>query len=380
MKGSKLFKIRSGGHTNTQNSMFKFYALGYVQMASGETLPSKCESPYENHTKKMPRPRSVIAKNRSCNLSLQRPHQKDNSDNLDKKIDKIGESPVNIFKRNNGKDEFLPTLNLRKQIDLKMNRPLEHQRLSSTLNWHRSAAGNKTLEILSSNQQLKPQLSSIYKIKWFGNSNEFMSVESRLSLGKVLGEGAFAKVYEAQEKSTGKKVAAKVFDKRLLSSASARKGVQNEVDVLSSLNHRAIVRILGVIEDQNSVCLVLENWGSFSLKEWVIEHGWDANAHAAVRDCGLALEYMHSRGFFHRDIKLTNIMVNEGRGCLVDFGMATRADPSAKEYLYCGTGPYLSPEMVSRTGYRLAPNDVWEFTVTLFRACSDEYPFGGSLS
>lgn len=217
-----------------------------------------------------------------------------------------------------------------------------------------------------------------YRIRWFESAGNFQAIDSILGFRKVLGEGAFAKVHEAEEYSSGSIVAVKVFDKRKLSESSPRKALQNEINVLSKLDHPSIVRLRRVVEDHKSVCLVLDHWGSHTLKDWIKDHGWTAEAHAAMRDVGEALVYMHQRGIYHRDIKLTNIMVKQGKGCLLDFGMAVESTLD-KEYLFCGTSNYLSPEMVKRSGYQLAPNDVWAFAVALFRASSGHYPFGGKL-
>lgn len=218
---------------------------------------------------------------------------------------------------------------------------------------------------------------SPYRIRWFDTAANFTSLDSYLRIGKVIGEGAFAKVYEAADLATGDRVAVKMFDKRLLSDSTARKSLQNEIDLLSKLDHPAIVRLRRVSEDHKSICLILDHWGEYTLKEWLDKKGWTSEAQTAVNEVGRALTYMHSRRIYHRDIKLTNIMVQGGRGCLLDFGMAVEST-SEKDYLYCGTSNYLSPEMVQRSGYLLGPNDVWAFAVTLFRSSTGIYPFGGS--
>ena len=216
-----------------------------------------------------------------------------------------------------------------------------------------------------------------YRVRWFDSALNFMALDKCLKLGNIIGEGAFAKVLEAEDLFTGETVAVKVFDKRLLTDTNARKTLQNEIDMLSRLIHPSIVKLRKVIEDHKSVCLILDHWGQFTLKAWLESRGWTAEVESAIRDVGKALAHMHSQGFYHRDIKLTNIMLKDGKGCLLDFGMAVESK-SEKDYLYCGTPNYLSPEMVKRSGYLLGPNDVWAFAVTLFRAISGVYPFGGS--
>lgn len=214
-----------------------------------------------------------------------------------------------------------------------------------------------------------------YRIQWF--SNNFIPLSSVLTFGKVIGEGTYAKVYEGWETGVPNRplVAVKLFQKRLLMQSGSRKSLQGEVDHLSKLQHPNIVQLKKVVEDQKFVCLVCQYCGQNTLKEELSEKGWTENTLSLFHDLASALNYLHLNQVYHRDLKLTNVMIHEDSAILIDFGMATTS--TSKEYLYCGTGCYLSPEMVSRQGYYGGPNDVWAFGVMLFKAFSGYFPFGG---
>ena len=213
-----------------------------------------------------------------------------------------------------------------------------------------------------------------YKIRWFDNS--FCPVQQQLTFGSMLGEGGFAQVFGAFDLKLAQPVAVKVFDKRKLLDSSRRREVQNELEFLERIRHPRVVRLLRVVEDQSRVLFVLANWGSETLKDFAGRVGHGPELASVLQRLAEALAFLHGQGIFHRDVKLTNVMVRDGQPCLIDFGMACSAS-SWKEYLYCGTANYLSPEMVARSGYFGGPNDVWAFGVLLFRATAGVYPFGG---
>lgn len=214
-----------------------------------------------------------------------------------------------------------------------------------------------------------------YQIQWFANN--FIPLSSQLCFGKVIGEGTFAKVYEGWDVSLADRplVAVKLFQKRLFMQSGNRKSLQGEVDHLSKLKHPNVVQLKRVVEDQKFVCLVCQFCGQQTLKDELSANGWSARTISLFRDLANALDYMHRQNVYHRDLKLTNVMVHEGSAILIDLGMATTS--TSKEYLYCGTACYLSPEMVSRQGYFAGPNDVWAFGTMLFKAFCGYFPFGG---
>ena len=389
IKGSRMYSIKNGPQASPGRSLFKFYGKATFQMTSLENPPTKGESPYQIRQSRHPRPLSVSQDRATIKIQTKRTEFSDNNKNYEGSNSRHLHKhlPINIFKKDTKSREYLPSLATRKISDYSPTAEVMDTPPPVTCSKHKTQRLSlKKLDIFNSNRRLHatlrqaPLRNNAYQIRWFDQASGFASIDSRLIMGSLIGEGGFAKVYEARDRATNQLVAAKVFDKRLLTSASLRKNLQNEINVLGRLDHPAIVKLIKVIEDQNSVCLIMEHWGTQTLKSWVETNGWDSSAQTALRDVGNALVYMHSCSVFHRDIKMTNLMVKEGRGCLIDFGMATDAIADSKEYLFCGTSTYQSPEMVARVGYKLPPNDVWGFVVTLYRASSGLYPFGGSVS
>ena len=81
----------------------------------------------------------------------------------------------------------------------------------------------------------------------------------RFTIQKQIGEGSFAKVYLGTNKETGASFAVKAFSKEFLSSQDKGKdSIKNEIEILTTLKHTNVIRLVEVNESVNSLYLVLE--------------------------------------------------------------------------------------------------------------------------
>ena len=215
-------------------------------------------------------------------------------------------------------------------------------------------------------------------------------VRSELRFGDCLGQGSFAKVYEAFDRRLQASVAVKVVDKRKIREGDAKKRalVEEELRVLSQMRHPCIVKLLRVVEDAKrvppaqQVFVVMELCSRCTLSTFARDAGYnrlpEAVCFQVFQQIVSAVEYMHERDFAHRDLKMTNILIDTTSQCvkIIDFGFACRA--SQLQSLYCGTPSYMPPEIVQRGSYFAKPVDVWTLGCVLFKLATNEYPFGGS--
>lgn len=192
-----------------------------------------------------------------------------------------------------------------------------------------------------------------------------------LRLVRLLGQGSFGEVHEAEDLSRGTKVALKVLTVQL--DAKTRHRIAREAQVLASLEHPHILKILDRGEFDGTPFLELELLDGASLQEEIPE----APPLEVLLPIADALDHAHSRGILHRDVKSGNILwTRAGRPVLVDFGLVTRAGTQelTATGAVVGSLGYLSPELLR--GQPHSPSsDHWAWAVTLYEICELRLPF-----
>lgn len=213
-------------------------------------------------------------------------------------------------------------------------------------------------------------------------------VAGRYRLGSLIGRGATASVYQAQDERLGRDVALKLFAP-LLGGPEGLARHENEMRLLATFNHPSLVTLFDAGTDHRDP----EHPRTFLTMELI--DGPDLHARLRGRplavgdvahigaDIASALEYVHGRGIIHRDIKPANVLLAEApegspmRPKLTDFGIAriiegTRLTATGT---MVGTAAYLSPEQA--TGSALGPaSDIYSLGLVLLECLTGtlEYP------
>ncbi|KAL5200400.1 hypothetical protein ABZP36_021603 [Zizania latifolia] len=207
----------------------------------------------------------------------------------------------------------------------------------------------------------------------------------RYELGRLLGEGSFAKVYLAVHTPTGEEVAIKVMEKEKLIKLGAAQQIKREIAVMQRLRHPNVVRLHEVMANKKRIYVVMEYVPGGPLY-WQLRQSRDNRAGLREPDARRffqqlvsALAYCHARGVYHRDIKPENLLVDKhGNLKVADFGLSALADTARREALLhtvCGTPLYGAPEVFTRRGYDGAKADVWACGVVLFVLTAGRKPF-----
>jgi len=228
--------------------------------------------------------------------------------------------------------------------------------------------------------QTKAETPKNFEIKWDGE--DWPRILSQLHFGHCLGQGSFAKVYEGIDKIAKKQVAIKVIDKRRIKDKKRRVLVEKEVSILSRMNHKNIVKLEKLLEDHKRIFLVTELCGSNTLSRYCrkkqLKRLDDLEAYSVFKQVVDGVRYIHKKGFCHRDLKLTNILIDHTSIVkIIDFGFASTGE--GEHSMYCGTPSYMAPEIVDKKSYDGLKVDVWAIGVVLYKLLTGEYPFGGIL-
>lgn len=161
------------------------------------------------------------------------------------------------------------------------------------------------------------------------------------------------------------------------------KNVKNEIEILKQLDHSNIIKLYQEFETFRQIHIVMEYIGTTSLSEFLKKKQGkkltEQEAKAIFKQIASAIDYLHQKEIVHRDVKLENILIESLSNVkLIDFGFATRPNPSSISGILCGTPAYMAPEILGKeecsTGY---PADIWALGVLLYQLLECDFPFKG---
>ncbi|CAL1414010.1 unnamed protein product [Linum trigynum] len=199
---------------------------------------------------------------------------------------------------------------------------------------------------------------------------------------RILGEGGFGRVYSGVLED-GTEVAVKVLKRD--DQQSGREFLA-EVEMLSRLHHRNLVKLIGICTEEHARCLVYELVPNGSVESHL--HGddkestpldWDVRIKIAL-GAARGLAYLHedsSPRVIHRDFKASNILLESDFTPKVsDFGLARSALDEETSHIstrVMGTFGYVAPEY-AMTGHLLVKSDVYSYGVVLLELLSGRKP------
>jgi hypothetical protein len=198
-------------------------------------------------------------------------------------------------------------------------------------------------------------------------------------LGRI-GSGGMSTVYKAHDAKSGRMVAIKLMASFLTEEPRFKVRFEREVKLLSKLNHPNIVQILGFGEHNDSPYIVMPYYERGTLQDRLRDGPVSVKEGARViSDMSSALEYAHDHGVIHRDVKPSNMLLdNHGRAQLTDFGFASWREASMHltGSALVGTPAFMSPEQC--TGEQIGPSsDQYSLAIVLYRISSGQMPFDG---
>jgi tRNA A-37 threonylcarbamoyl transferase component Bud32/uncharacterized membrane protein YgcG len=205
------------------------------------------------------------------------------------------------------------------------------------------------------------------------------SLEGRYRLAGLVGSGAVADVYRAEDVVLGRPVAVKVF--RADHDPVALRRFTDEARALARLSHPGLVPIFDAGIDDDRPYLVMRLIDGLALRDRLLSGRLTRDETVGLGGrLATALVHVHSCGLVHRDIKPSNILLDEcDRPYLVDFGIALAADAArltaSNEII--GTAAYLAPEQV--LGEDIGPAvDIYALGLVLLECLTGELVYAGT--
>ncbi|CAK9329140.1 unnamed protein product [Citrullus colocynthis] len=203
----------------------------------------------------------------------------------------------------------------------------------------------------------------------------------KYQLGRFLGRGSFAKVYQARSLADNSIVAVKIIDKNKTIDAAMEPCIVREIAVMRRLQHHPnILKIHEVMATKTKIYLIVDYASGGELFAKLLRRGrlTESTARRYFQQLVSALHFCHQNGVAHRDIKPQNLLLDEDGNLKVsDFGLSALPEQIKDGMLHtaCGTPAYTAPEVVSRRGYDGAKADAWSCGVILFVLLSGHLPF-----
>ncbi len=225
----------------------------------------------------------------------------------------------------------------------------------------------------------------IFAIPKYSGGTEINPLDQQYIVKEILGAGSFGTVVHGIDRYTKEDVAVKIISKSTLSKAAHKKFLYREIQVLSMLSHRGIVKFRNSFQDAENVYIVTEFCPDGTLHEFVEHHESGVEEEKAlllIKQVFEALQYLHSKAIAHRDVKLENAVFVGNELKLIDFGLCSARSPggSLKSTAYCGTQLYAAPEVMNRVPYIPEKADMWSCGAMLYAMLSGDKRFFSSTS
>jgi serine/threonine protein kinase len=196
-----------------------------------------------------------------------------------------------------------------------------------------------------------------------------------------LGSGSYASVWKAKSKTNGREVAVKVIQKQTGNNPGEDKDLkrlQIESSIMLTVDHPHVIKCYEIFEDSSSLSFVLAFVETGDLFDHIskVGHFSEVTASGLVNQILSGLEYLHSKGISHRDLKVENILCCSKHGDMfveiADFGLSIQSVEALITQV--GSLEYAAPEIFSGKPYSYKC-DIWSLGVITFILLTGHFPF-----
>ncbi|XP_011789070.1 PREDICTED: serine/threonine-protein kinase Nek11 isoform X2 [Colobus angolensis palliatus] len=211
-------------------------------------------------------------------------------------------------------------------------------------------------------------------------------IARRYVLQRKLGSGSFGTVYLVSDKKAKRGEELKVLKEVSVGELNPNETVQAslEAQLLSKLDHPAIVRFHASFMEQDNFCIITEYCEGRDLDYKIQEYKEAGKIFPDNQIIDwfiqllLGVDYMHERRILHRDLKSKNVFLKNNLLKIGDFGVSRLLMGSCDlATTLTGTPHYMSPEALKHQGYD-TKSDIWSLACILYEMCCMNHAFAGS--
>ncbi|XP_014733875.1 PREDICTED: serine/threonine-protein kinase Nek11 isoform X2 [Sturnus vulgaris] len=210
-------------------------------------------------------------------------------------------------------------------------------------------------------------------------------IARRYTIQRKLGNGSFGNVYLVNDRKAKQGEELKVLKEISVGNLKPNETVEAnlEAQLLSKLDHPAIVKFYASFVERDSFCIITEycEGGDLDFKIQEYKGSGKMFTQSQVIDWFIQLllgvNYMHDRRILHRDLKAKNIFLKDNLLKIGDFGVSCLLMGSCDlATTFTGTPYYMSPEVLKHQGYN-TKSDIWSLGCILYEMCCMNHAFTG---
>ena len=197
----------------------------------------------------------------------------------------------------------------------------------------------------------------------------------------TIGKGGFSTCFKVYSEYYKQYFVCKVISISGEKSELLKQSYHNELSTLGKVIHPNIIKIYKIFAVGQHLFQIIELCPEGDLCNRVARNGPMKNQIELLTYIDKILDaliYLEDNNIAHKDIKPSNILIDKnGNPKLADFGLSQSYDKNSLSEEYCGSLPFLAPEILNMKPYNPFKADIWSFGVTLFYLVSGEYPYIG---
>ena len=203
--------------------------------------------------------------------------------------------------------------------------------------------------------------------------------EHHFEMLEQLGRGGYAQCYKVYSFQYKQYFACKIMMIEPEVSISKKQSFITELDALSHICHPYILSTFQAIVTDEYRILILDYCPNGDLQKFVADNGplpFDVLIEYTFQMLD-ALQFLANKGIAHNDIKPANVLLDAyHRAKLADFGISKRVSgDDLMSTSFCGSLPFLAPEILQKKPYNPLLSDIWSFGITLFYLATGTFPF-----